>query len=443
VSDSGAPYITSAGSDAAMTFWYTAIGSQGTEVYIVAGLNIPHQLYQGGTIRVGEQAGTGSALIGKTLGEVDLLLARSTTNTTGTVTVNIRKASDDSIAATMGTLDVSTLPTSGFKQCNFVNNNNTYAIVLNDKVVVEYSGGDSTNYVKVDLGSTYDTTKSYSTYFAPGPPTPNPPVVNNVSVNAVTATPTICTFSGTDNYPAPDKLTYALATNPTHGALTLLTATNVTYTSVAAYVGSDSFTYYATDGHGQVSGIGTVTVTVAAGAPPPPPPTPPPPPPPPVGGQNVKVYSQVSTNTPNHLSSNSGDYDRAGEICQTGSVLIGKVLTQVQVWMRKSSGATGNANCVIRKGTDGSGITMGTIDVSTLDTSMQLVSFTNNANSYALAVNDKILIEYNASSNYIAVDESNSGTVDGTKTCAIRHTASGGYGSPNTSNDLSATMWTA
>jgi len=154
------------------------------------------------------------------------------------------------------------------------------------------------------------------------------------------------------------------------------------------------------------------------------------------------VYSQASTNTPNHLSSNSSDYQRVGEQAQTGSVLIGKVLTQIQIWIKSNNSATGTATCTIRKGTDDSiATTMGTIDVTTISSNMTLYNFTNNTNAYAIAVNDKILLEYSATSNNIAPDESNSGTVDTTKTCAVRY-QSGSY-SIKTSNDFCGNMWTA
>jgi hypothetical protein len=57
--------------------------------------------------------------------------------------------------------------------------------------------------------------------------------------------------------------TYAVVTNPSHGTLSGLDATHgiVTYTPTAAYSGSDSFTYQATDSTGG-SNTATVAITV-------------------------------------------------------------------------------------------------------------------------------------------------------------------------------------
>jgi hypothetical protein len=55
---------------------------------------------------------------------------------TGTTTVVIRKGSDDSIAATLGTIDVSTL-TNTDKLYTFTNTSNTYKIAAGDKLLIE------------------------------------------------------------------------------------------------------------------------------------------------------------------------------------------------------------------------------------------------------------------------------------------------------------------
>ncbi len=60
-----------------------------------------------------------------------------------------------------------------------------------------------------------------------------------------------------------DPLTFAKATDPTHGTATCTSAGVCDYTSAAGYLGSDSFTYTVTDGRGG-SDTGTVSVTVVA-----------------------------------------------------------------------------------------------------------------------------------------------------------------------------------
>jgi len=65
---------------------------------------------------------------------------------TGTATIVIRKGDDDTIGKTMGTFDVAQLQTT----TNYVtveNTVDTYTIMDNDKILVEYDGGDADNYV--------------------------------------------------------------------------------------------------------------------------------------------------------------------------------------------------------------------------------------------------------------------------------------------------------
>jgi hypothetical protein len=63
-----------------------------------------------------------------------------------------------------------------------------------------------------------------------------------------------------------DTLTVALVTSPSHGTLTLRANSSFTYTPPANFVGTDSFTYKADDGHGG-SALATVTVQVKPIAP--------------------------------------------------------------------------------------------------------------------------------------------------------------------------------
>src|SRR5205823_3335131 len=63
-----------------------------------------------------------------------------------------------------------------------------------------------------------------------------------------------------------DSLTVALVSGPSHGALTLNGGGSFTYTPVAGYTGSDSFTYQASDGQLD-SNVATVTLAVTDDAP--------------------------------------------------------------------------------------------------------------------------------------------------------------------------------
>ena len=84
-----------------------------------------------------------------------------------------------------------------------------------------------------------------------------PPVANaqtvtsNGSATAITLTATSSTG---------DPLTYSIVSSPTHGTLTG-TAPNVTYTPVAGFSGTDSFTFEAHDGS-LISNVATVTINV-------------------------------------------------------------------------------------------------------------------------------------------------------------------------------------
>ncbi|MFF3018512.1 FG-GAP-like repeat-containing protein [Streptomyces sp. NPDC057939] len=69
---------------------------------------------------------------------------------------------------------------------------------------------------------------------------------------------------GNDTDPDGSPLTAALVTGPTHGTLTLNANGSFSYQPGSAYVGSDSFTYKATDGTVD-SNIATVTINVSAG----------------------------------------------------------------------------------------------------------------------------------------------------------------------------------
>ncbi|MER6202906.1 FG-GAP-like repeat-containing protein [Streptomyces sp. NPDC001586] len=69
---------------------------------------------------------------------------------------------------------------------------------------------------------------------------------------------------GNDTDPDGNTLTAALVTGPTHGTLTLNPDGSFGYQPGSGYVGSDSFTYKATDGTVD-SNIATVTINVSAG----------------------------------------------------------------------------------------------------------------------------------------------------------------------------------
>jgi hypothetical protein len=78
----------------------------------------------------------------------------------------------------------------------------------------------------------------------------------NLTLSVPAASGVLANDSGSD-------LTAAKVTGPSHGTLTLNSDGSFTYTPTVGYVGSDTFTYTATDQYGRTSTPATVTVTVA------------------------------------------------------------------------------------------------------------------------------------------------------------------------------------
>jgi len=89
----------------------------------------------------------------------------------------------------------------------------------------------------------------------------HPPVANSQSVTTAENTAKAITLTATD-IDTGDTLTYAVATQPSHGTVTG-TPPNVTYTPATNYVGSDAFTFTANDGQA-TSNIATVSITITA-----------------------------------------------------------------------------------------------------------------------------------------------------------------------------------
>jgi hypothetical protein len=93
---------------------------------------------------------------------------------------------------------------------------------------------------------------------------PRPPVPANQNVALPQDTTKAITLSATDPDTPQGQLTYAIETQPTHGALTG-TAPAVTYAPQAGYIGPDSFTFRVSDPDGN-SAVGTVSINVFPGS---------------------------------------------------------------------------------------------------------------------------------------------------------------------------------
>jgi hypothetical protein len=95
---------------------------------------------------------TSSAWINKSINRVEITIAdegNPTGGTGGGVHCRIRKGSDDSIAATLSPVASETEIVAAGKVFVFENLTNTYKMAFNDKLLFEYDGGNSTNYVKI------------------------------------------------------------------------------------------------------------------------------------------------------------------------------------------------------------------------------------------------------------------------------------------------------
>ncbi|MCU1358374.1 MAG: family of calcium-binding protein [Acidimicrobiales bacterium] len=122
--------------------------------------------------------------------------------------------------------------------------------------VAGYSGPDSFTFTTSD-GSLSDI-GTVSITVGPRPNTA--PTATDQAVGVAFQTPKAITLAGTD--PQSDPLAFALgAVAPAHGTLTG-TPPSLTYTPATGYVGTDAFTFTASDG--LLSDVGTVTITVAA-----------------------------------------------------------------------------------------------------------------------------------------------------------------------------------
>jgi len=124
-----------------------------------------------------------------------------------------------------------------------------------------FSGTDTFTYRATD-GQRVNSTvaKVMITVNAPPPPLPT---ANNINIQTNKETPIGITLTGTDPIPG-DTLKFSVVGSPTHGIVAPGTvSSNVFYTPNTGFIGTDSFTYKATDGQGQGSNIATVTIIVS------------------------------------------------------------------------------------------------------------------------------------------------------------------------------------
>ena len=136
-------------------------GSTYTSIYSVSSTGGNYaNLATGGLRRVGEwmhRGGTfNSSLIGQPVKRVNVILRRAG-NATGTISVVVRRFSDDSIVHTFGTRDAGTLSTTADQTFTF-ESTSSYTLAANDRILVEWGGGpSSTDQVRVRKSAYSDT----------------------------------------------------------------------------------------------------------------------------------------------------------------------------------------------------------------------------------------------------------------------------------------------
>ncbi len=125
-----------------------------------------------------------------------------------------------------------------------------------------YLGPDTFTFDATENG-VVSNTATVSITVAAAPP---PPVANNQSLSTNKNTTIAITLTGTPGTSA-DTLTFAIATNPAHGAVSGAPP-NMTYTPTTGYVGPDSFTFNVTESNGATSTTpGTVSINVVQAPP--------------------------------------------------------------------------------------------------------------------------------------------------------------------------------
>jgi hypothetical protein len=126
-----------------------------------------------------------------------------------------------------------------------------------------FAGSDSLSYTTTDVNGT-SLPATVSIQVAATPPVAQP-VAQPRIVTVAHNTMAVVALAATDsNAGGPFTFTFTIASMPTHGTLSLVEGSQVTYTPTHDYSGPDSFTYTVTDANG-TSVPATVTLTVLSG----------------------------------------------------------------------------------------------------------------------------------------------------------------------------------
>ena len=141
-----------------MTFTGSGGGTY-TTIYSQPGNNSYIALNTGGSNRAGEIMTPSSVLIGNSVKKLTVILKKAG-NTSGPITVVVRKGTGDSVSITFGTIDAATLTTTD--QTFTLEAPTSHTFAANDKVLVEWDGtGTSTDQVLVKRSNYTDATASF------------------------------------------------------------------------------------------------------------------------------------------------------------------------------------------------------------------------------------------------------------------------------------------
>lgn len=131
------------------------------------GMSPNHVQHTAGVVRTGVKLEADSPCIGETVKSVWLSYRKFGNPVTGNVTVTVRKASDDTVGATIGTFPIQTSITENAEKVYVVRNRaNTYECVEGDLVSIEFPA-DATDGLEVSTNSSASdptgyTSRSYS-----------------------------------------------------------------------------------------------------------------------------------------------------------------------------------------------------------------------------------------------------------------------------------------
>ena len=396
------------------------------KIYSVVPTSSYGDLSTGIASRVGEIVTASSSLIGENIKRVSIILKESG-NPTGTISVVVRRGSDNTVALTFGTISASSLTTSD--QTFTLTASTSHVFQANDKVLVEWAGtGSSTDKVLVKRKGDSDGFGGTSAYYVaylssyltsttrdlagdwykasggspPDTTLPNVAITSPTNGSTVSGpssgVPIPVAGTSSDSQSGIQKVEVKLGSSSAWSQATPVSPGNwSTWTStlIATSSGANTIQARATDNAGNTR-IVTNNITVS------------------FTSTYVTIYSVAASNNYSELASSNNK--RVGEELTSKSSLIGQSVKRVSVILKDSGNPTGTISVVVRRGSNDSvALTFGTISASSLTTSDQTFTLTA-PTSHVFQANDKVLVEWGGTGNSndkVLVKRRNSNGFDG------------------------------